>query len=273
MTIYEERKRLKAGERVELEVRRYYQNEGCPDIVFARGLGGCAGREPLLDDLSEKYCVTTFSPRGAGESSGRLTVENCVQDISLVVDDLSQERGRKVYGAFGHSMGGYAFARILGERSAVEKAVLLCPLLSMYEQNPSLISRPVKWATRSGSLPARFLDACFDSYLPLDFLKVNGQGFRKSDLRLFVSSLYTSPHCDNKLLSPTRVLLTGGSVFHLPISNLDALKKEWESLGAKVSVWGDLDHLISGSPCSFGGEYYSKAKSSGIDKEIKEFFG
>lgn len=273
MAIYEERMSLPVGKGIELEVHRYYQEQGCPDIVLAGGLGVSAGRNLLVDDLSKNYCVTTFSPRGSGGSGGALTTEASTSDIRLIFDDLEQKRSRKTFGAWGYSLGGYSLARVLGEKSVAQKSVLLCPLLSMDEQNPSFISHPVKWAVHN-PLSAKFLDACLDAYLPSgrNFKIVGAQGFRKEDLVPFVRSTFDAPKCDKPLLSDTKVILTGGTVFCQRIPYIDSLAKKWENLGAKVSVKEGINHCISGGVYNPSRHFYSVGESSGIHREILDFF-
>lgn len=221
-----------------LEVVNLYAEKGIPTIVFVGGLGAPAERNYLLDKLAKRgYEVTIFGPRNAGESSGILEASNFVEDSARVIDSVTQRNGRKPY-VIGHSMGGYATARILGKEAAAEKAVLLAPLMRMDEQNTVLINRLAHLAQR-GRIPKKL------SSLTLEFLMGGKQKFGRDGIVPFINSVYESPPVDMKLLAPTRVYLAESGNWLNKISNLRELEEEWKKLGADVRIVPGSDHWFS----------------------------
>ena len=248
MKIYEELGTLKVDNEVELELKSYYSDRDTPRIISATGLGGSAGTCSFIDYLARDFHIVTFSPRNSGFSNGYLTVENYVSDTARLVDYLSQKNRRKPFG-IGHSAGGYAIARLLGEGSLVEKAVLLAPLLQMSEQNPLLLNNYLRWCIQASRQPIpRFL--LKQGKEPQRRYFVFGkQRFDLEHISAFLNSLYESPPCNKKLLSSTKVILAGGTCFRLPIPNkrLRQLERIWRNLGADVETHQDMNHWFSGS--------------------------
>ncbi len=264
MKIYEEKKALQVEKNVEIEVRKHFTQKENPVIVMAYGLFGKAGRSSLVDDFSREYNVITFSPRGAGESQGKLTIDTYLSDVEKVFDTISQETGSIPYAAIGHSMGGYGLARLLGKKPAAERAVLLCPLISMSEELSQWLKMYIlKALSNNRSLISRLSEK-------IPFFKIGGQRFQRGDLKPFIQSVLNAPHCEKKLLCPTQVILTEGSSFGCS-SNSKERKEKWHDLGAEVSYYDGVNHWISGNKYSLNQDWYRIGKETGIDAKIKAF--
>ena len=145
MDICEKTKFLFPETHVSLEVKTYHRDMH-PSIVLAKGLCGSAKNDKLIEGLSEYFTVHVFSPRGSGLSTGNLTLDNYISDLSLTIEYVAQKDGSLPYGC-GHSMGGYAYAKLLGEKEVVKKAVLFAPLQEITEQNPKLLN----WYTKASN--------------------------------------------------------------------------------------------------------------------------
>ena len=255
--IHQEESILHPEENVDLETRLYYSYKDTPVVVFAVGLGGSGQQDSSTYNLTtqlveREYSVRTFSPRNSGCSTGYLTLDNYVSDLGLVIEDTSQKTGERPF-AIGHSFGGYSLAKILGREDAVEKAVLLAPLLDIKEQNPRFINEFLK--VKGGRRLASYL---------LSALGLDAQRFSNSEDALsFLDSLYLSEPCTSKLQVPAYVLLSGRTNFGLGIRNLKQLKGCWEKLmtdGSVVEVHPRLSHYFAEGNPLIGRRFFERSE-------------
>ncbi len=270
--IYEEPSRLRVEGNIELELKSYYCDKDAPKIVSLTGLGGAAGTSYFIDHLARDYNILTFSPRNSGKSNGYFTMDNYISDSIKVIDFVSEKNGRRPFG-IGHSTGGYVLAHLLGEMPLVEKAILLAPLLQMSEQNNLLIDIYFKSCIRRNKpLVPGFLLKSDDSngrYFLMD-----RQRFNTEHAIPFLKSIYGSPSCGKKLLSPTKVILAGGAFTSIPISSkkLKEFESAWVNLGAEVDVFSDINHWFSGSKWFTGvGDVFCLCEEKGITKNMSDF--
>jgi len=273
MEIHEETGTLKVDEGVELELKSYYCDRETPKIVSVTGLGGVAGTGYFIDYLARNHHIVTFSPRNSGLSKGHFTIDNYVSDTAKVIDHLSQSDGRRPLG-IGYSTGGYALGRLLGESPLVERAVLLSPLIQMSEQNHLPMNLYFKWCLQRNRpfFPGFLLKTYPESQEK--YFAMDKQRFDLDDIIPFLKSLYESSPCSKKLLSPTKVVLTGGAFTRLPISSrkLKKIREVWTSLGADVDVYSDINHWYSGSRWfSNVGDIFCLAEKRGITQDMADF--
>ncbi len=264
-----ESKLLPVEKGVEIEIQRHYSGENHPGLVFAKGLGGSAGRDLLVDSLADKFDVTTFSPRGSGSSlGGELTIDNLLGDLSKVLDNVAQRKG-DLPCVIGHSMNGYALSHILSdEKKTVSRAVLLSPLISMQEQIPAFITPFLKSALKHKKAIFGFLNG-FPFYL--DNIRLGTQAFNLKGNSPFLESIFNARVSNEKLKVPTYVNLSGRTCFGLPINNLLELKNSWQNLGAAVvETYPQVNHLYSTSLYS-GDKFYNIAGKFGIADKVKRF--
>ncbi|MBP7708150.1 alpha/beta hydrolase [Candidatus Pacearchaeota archaeon] len=237
MKIYEERSMhpVESGS-VNLERCDLFSEKSNPALVFVKGLGASVANESLLHRLAQDYCVTTWSPRNNGNSTGHLAIDNLVSDTSDLVRAVSQEKGEKPF-AIAHSMGGYALARVLENEATVEKAVLLSPLNSPSEQMPSIFDLYFKQCAKAGRNP-----------FPVAQFNLGDQRFDEGDVARFLTSIYDAKGCDQTLKSPTQVFLSGATSWGLSISKKEfsRLSATWKSIGADVQDYFHLNHYFSG---------------------------
>jgi len=269
MKVYEKLDKLNVETDVDLEVKSYYSQKNVPTIVSVTGLGGCAGKDCVIDYLARDYQVVTFSPRNSGSSNGHLTLENYALDTLKVIDYVSQIDGERPYG-IGHSMGGYTLGRLLGEIPLVKKAVLLAPLIDITEQNPDWFNNYIRNNINREKVPGAIQLGLFFSNNLFGFL--GNQRFDQEDSLPFLKSLYNASECSNPLLCPTQVILAGRANNRFKIKNVFELSSCWENLGAKVAIYSELNHWFSGVSHSGVGVPFSLCKKEGITKIICDFF-
>jgi len=263
---------LNVGDNVNLEVKRYYKDKESPSIILAKGLGGCARRNALVDKLAQDFNIVTFSPRNSGKSNGNFTMDNYVNDLEILVDGDAQKRGVAPYG-LGHSTGGYAFARLIGEKPLVKKAALLSPLIDISEQNPELLNWYLNRCIKNGKNPANALTWFYNGKAS-NKINIAQQRFDPEDISPFIESVYDAPICEEKLTVPTKVYLSGGTCMNLPLKNqdLEELKESWEKLGADVEIHPKLNHWYSSPWFSPSKNFFSSEKCQPIEESIKEYF-
>lgn len=266
--VYEDESTFSPEKGIELEVRAYYRYDNKPRIVFATGLGGCAGRNSLVDGLVDDFQVVTFSPRNSGNSNGRLGVENYISDLKHLIEEQSYLSGAKAFG-IGHSFGGYCLARLLEEERVVDRAVLLSPLTELAEQNPYLVDKLLRIGSRNNYV-ARIIGFCSSFLNGFNGARIDKQRF-DLDVQRFLRGLYDSKKINQELKSPTQVFLAGRTNCRLRIPDLDELKKYWESLGANVETYPEINHWFSGKGFSGVGDGFSLCKNVGITSKIRNF--
>ncbi|MBS3079757.1 alpha/beta fold hydrolase [Candidatus Pacearchaeota archaeon] len=274
LKIYEEPSEFLVDDNVKLEVKSYYADRDAPRIVSATGLGGSAGTCHFIDYLARDYHVVTFSPRNAGESNGHFTFDSYISDSAKIIDHLSQKDGRTPLG-IGYSTGGYVLARLLGERALVERAILLAPLLQMSEQHHFLANGYFKFCIKTNKTPLLGLLSGINVNSEGNYAELDRQRFGLDELPSFFKSFYDSALCDKKLLSPTKVVLTGGTCFGLPMFSreLKRLKTVWEGLDAEVDIYPDINHWFSGSKWFSGvGDVFCLSEKIGATRSMEEFF-
>ena len=278
--LYEEIKILHPSHDVNLETRTFYADKGVPVIAYCVGLGGCARVDRLVEGLVGKgYSIRTFSPRNSGLSTGSFTIENLVADSSLVIKDITNKTGVKPY-ASGHSLNGYALARILGEGNCVERAVLLAPILTPTEQNPKVVDWYLQRILKKHKI-TQTLKLSLQIYMKLvspsrkgvnqqEVIYLDEQRFSKKDVFPFLASLYSAQPCSSKMQTPTAIFLAGKTNISVRIKSLNQLKATWQSLqatGSFVEIYQNLNHYFS----KRAGFFNSKENKEIIDK-IAGFF-
>jgi len=262
MKTYQERETLIPEAGVSIEMERFYQIRENHVLVLAKGFGGCSGRNYLVDELAKDYNVVTFSPRNSGNSNGHLTVDNFISDFKQVIDRVAQERATAPY-AIGHSLAAYSLARILEEKPAVRKGVLLAPLINMSEQNPSFVNHYLERCVKKGELKVPSV---------LVSVIAKNQRFEGDDLLAFAQSTCNASEVTVSLQSPTYAILAGrGNVSRMRIRNLDKLKQKWESLGAKVDICEKSNHWFSGYGFSGSEGEFQIMEREGLLSKVKDF--
>lgn len=264
--IYTERRIIHPEKNVDLEVIMYFSEKGTPNIFFAPGLGGHAEESSSTRNLTSKldkdYAIVIFSPRGIMGSTRDLTIQNYVSDANLVIEDISQRAGKRPYG-LGHSLGGYALARVLGVKDSLEKAVLLAPELRITEEIPKIINELLNTELGRG-LCANFLEtALYPQRFTSHTSKLN-----------FLESLYNVPPCTRKINIPTYIILCQRTSFGFKIKTPNEIRKAWQNLQSKDSKIETckLNHYFTESILPDGKNFFkSSEETEKILKEIHDF--
>lgn len=257
MKIYKDTKILHPGQGIDLETKTFYADRGVPIIVAAPGLGRCAQRDEFVDGLIRGgFAVRMLSPRNSGLSTGHLTIENFIDDTSLVIEDTAQGTGKRPLG-LGFSMGGYVLARLLQDKQHVEKAVLLSPLINVREENPSPVDWCIQYLVNAQKTPRAlkfFCDFWTGKISPFPlrdygtFITLDEQMFSTEEAMKFLNSFYNALPCTTPMQSPTYVVLTGKTTFGLKIRNLKEMEQKWKALqmqGSIVDAYPGLDHWFA----------------------------
>ncbi len=272
--IKEQVSRLRAADGTDLEVRKYFSDDQKPRIVFATGFGGRAKSNPLIDRLAEDYSISTLSPRNSGTSKGSLTLNNYVTDLADLVEDTTQDSGERPY-IIGHSIGGYASARLLGEKPIAKKAFLLAPLIDINEQLPAFVRAYLRYVSNKESARGTFTLASFLGLRNNESgeLEIASQRIDSDHFLEFIKSITYGEICDKKLTTPTSVALAGGSLLRLPISahELERLKQVWEGLGANVDLYSESNHWFSGRWYNGAGNELKDASKGDLLNKITSF--
>ena len=239
--MYQEEEFLHPETEVDLETRTYFSDREYPTIVLSVGLGGSAGQDSSVYNLTSRlvnsgYQVKVFSPRNSGRSTGHLTIDNYIFDNELVLEDTAQKNGELAY-AMGHSLGGYSLARILDKGSLAKRAVLLAPLVDIKEQNPEIFKL---LKNKNMKRMAAHM---------LELIGLDSQRFSHvEDAQTFLDSLEKASPCNSQLSVPTYILLVGKSNTGFEIKNLDQLRQHWERLQTKeseIEIYPELDHYFA----------------------------
>jgi len=202
---------------VGVELRTWAARDALPHVVVAKGLGGCASPDRLIDELAQHYTVHCFSPRASGLSTGHLTLDHYVGDLMLACAHVEAQTGSKPLGV-GHSFGAFAFARALGLRPVVSRVVLMAPLLNIMEQTPSLVAAHLRRHVQHGRVPwsLRLLAGIYNTFIGPTSDGVPGGGagiaqqrFAPGSMLPFLRSVLDSAPCTQPLTAPALVMLAG----------------------------------------------------------------
>lgn len=246
---------LEPGPNVRLELHTCGVR-GARPVVVAKGLGGAAGRDRLVDELAAHFTVISMSPRNSGQSTGSFTLAHHLVDLSLVLHHVAQTHAQRPL-VVAHSMGAHVVARLLQEQPWVDRAVLLAPLLDITEQNPAVINHYFRWCLRRRQVPAavRLVSFIYTTFLSpgggeprVSGLCLDRQRFHREDVLPFLDSIFDAPACSKPLRVPTLVMLSGRTNVGLRIRNLDALAVAWKELigsRGEVELLPALDHFLS----------------------------
>ena len=261
--------KLRDGEKLEiLEIG----NPNKPPCLVIPGILGQAEQDPLTDALKDDLRVIMYSPRGAGNSTGKLNLDADIQDVGEMAEFVEEKYETPVI--VGMSLGGHKAARALGEDPSIaKKAVLLSPLRKLNEQNTYLLGKAAEFYRILGIHP--------ESILGSDYIKMKGQRFHYETFIDFLRDVEKS-QVQKKLQTPTLVALSGGTVWKKPIDNLDELAKQWKDLGAtentvQVVQYPYSNHWFSGSaggyrrttdPCS---TCFSEIEEIGLAEKIRQY--
>ena len=116
------------------------------------GPGGYSGIDIKLmgPALEDKYLIAYLDQRGCGKSltssdSLRLTVEQYIEDLDIVVDSLKSRYNKKSVNLMGTSWGGmYGFLYMLSHQEKVNSYACVDGKVNSYYQNQSLIDFEMK---------------------------------------------------------------------------------------------------------------------------------
>lgn len=272
--IQESEEFLEVAPDAHIEVRTWWTRPGGAHVVVAKGLGGCASRDRLTDELARHYTVHCLSPRAAGRSSGHFTLRGYVDDLTAVCAHVEKSTGSKPLGV-GHSFGAFAFAQALGEARVVERVVLLAPLLHILEQNPPGVTAHLRRHVSKGRVPwtLRLFAWGYNTLIRPDSgsgqsarFAIDQQRFPPESVMPFLRSVLDSSECARPLQSPSLVMLTGKTNAGLRIRNLDELASRWRALGAEVQLRAHLNHFM----CT-GGPFFDSPHTAGLVDDMRAF--